>query len=89
MPGRIGVVGLEEGGLLPVLSGEDVDSNAVINLDELAGAVDETVAGEIELLIVTVKKVEGLDDQVEFEFVSQMDAAGQAQVRRGVVGAEE
>jgi len=49
----------------PVLSREVIDSSLVIDLNELAGGVQEAVVTELDTLVGTVQQVERLSHQIE------------------------
>jgi hypothetical protein len=66
-----------------------IDSSLVIDLNELAGGVQEAVVTELDTLVGTVQQVERLSHQIELHSIVNIQTTSQAHVRGGVIRAQE
>src|SRR5262249_14985468 len=68
---------------------EVIDSNTVVNLQEGPRGTGKTVVADLDPAVVTIEKVERLQNQIELKAIADKKAAGKAHVGGGVVGSDE
>jgi hypothetical protein len=85
----VGVGGSQESGRNPVLCREDIDSNSFTGLHELRRVADEAILRDLDALVVSVQKVEGLGHQFQFDPVADINSASESQISGGIVGSKE
>jgi len=64
LPWRIGVGSLQEICRSPIVGWEVIDSNLLIDLDEISDVGLKTVVGNLHPLIVTIEQVKGFSDEL-------------------------
>ncbi len=70
-------------------AGKVVDSNGVSGFDKLRRVYYEAILRDLDPLIIAIQQIERLGDQFQFQALPELQAAGQAQVSGGVVGADQ